>query len=150
MPIFRGKPDLLRRFRAGDRAALESVYRAYVDKVTGIVRFGFRLPSASGTVSGASMSAGETSDLVHEIFVKAFAGPARASFDGLRDYGPYLYALTRNVLADWRRRLGRELPTDVHELRKAGDEAWVPDDGDEVYPWADADTIALVRRYVDG
>jgi RNA polymerase sigma-70 factor (ECF subfamily) len=86
---------------------------------------------------------------VQEIFVKAFAVPAREGFDGLRDYGPYLYAIARNVLADWGRRAGRELPTEMSKLQLAGDEAWVPDE-EELGPWADADTVALVRRYLDG
>ena len=148
MPIFRGKPDLLRGFRAGDRPALETVYRAYVDRVTGIVRFGFRLPA--GTMApGLRVNAGEVADVVQEIFLKAFAARARESFDGIRDYGPYLYTIARNVLADWARRSGRELPTANLELRADQGEGWVPGD-EELGPWADDETVALVRRYVEG
>jgi RNA polymerase sigma factor (sigma-70 family) len=149
MPIFRGKPELLRGFRAGDRAALEIVYRAYVDKVTKVIRFGFKLREGDASIPGLRVNPVETADLVQEIFVKAFAVPAREAFDGLREYGPYLYAVARNVLADWGRRSGRELPTETDRLQQAGDDAWVPDD-DELGPWADPDTIALVRRYLDG
>jgi RNA polymerase sigma factor (sigma-70 family) len=149
MPIFRGKPDLLREFRAGDRAALELVYRAYVDKVTSVIRFGFKPRDGDCVVSGLRVNAAEIADLVQEIFAKAFAGPARDAFDGLREYGPYLYAIARNVLADWRRRAGRELPTEATRLQQAGDEAWVPTE-DELGPWADPATIALVSRYLDG
>src|SRR4051812_6144779 len=104
MPIFRGKPDLLRGFRAGERPALETVYRAYVDKVTSIIRFGFKLRDGETLVAGLRVDAAETADLVQEIFMKAFGIPARQSFDGLREYGPYLYTIARNVLADWSRR----------------------------------------------
>jgi len=149
MPIFRGKPDLLRGFRTGDRAALETVYRTYVDRVTNIVRFGFKTPGGDTRVAGLRVDAAETADLVQEIFVKAFGARGRDGFDGLRDYGPYLYAIARNVLADWGRRAGRELPTEMSKLQQAGDQAWVPDE-DDVGPWADAGTIALVRRYLEG
>jgi RNA polymerase sigma factor (sigma-70 family) len=146
MPIFRGKPDLLRGFRAGDRAAIETIYRAYVDKVTNIVRFGFRLPGG-GSAPGLRVNAAEIADVVQEIFLKAFAESARASFDGIREYGPYLYAISRNVLADWSRRSGRELPAHPALLQEA--EAEAPTD-DDVGPWGDPETVALARRYVDG
>jgi RNA polymerase sigma factor (sigma-70 family) len=149
MPIFRGKPDLLRGFREGDRSALELVYRAYVDKVTGIVRFGFRLPESAVVAAGLRGNASEVADVVQEIFVKAFGRAARASFDGLREYGPYLYAIARNVLADWSRRAGRELPTLASELERASDESWVPSD-EELGPWADPSTLARVRGYLEG
>jgi RNA polymerase sigma-70 factor (ECF subfamily) len=149
MPIFRGKPDLLRGFRAGERPALEIVYRANVDKVTSIIRFGFQPRDGQGTVPGLRVNAAETADLVQEVFAKAFTEPARRSFDGLREYGPYLYAIARNVLADWGRRVGRELPTEQRRLQQEVEDSWVPGD-DELLPWADADTIALVSRYLDG
>lgn len=146
MTIFRGKPDLLRAFREGDRPAIETVYRAYVDRVTNIVRFGFRLP-AGGMAPGLRVNAAEVADVVQEIFLKAFAVSARASFDGIREYGPYLYAISRNVLADWARRSGREPPTITTEVQQA--EAEAPGD-DELDPWADGETVALVRRYLEG
>jgi RNA polymerase sigma factor (sigma-70 family) len=152
MPIFRGRPDLLRDFRAGKRPALETVYRAYVDKVTGVIRFGFRPPAGTTRITGLKVDAAETSGLVQEVFLKAFAAPARASFDGLRDYGPFLYAIARNVLADWGRRLGRELPMLAEDLQRMGeradDAAWVPDE--ESNSWADPETVALTERYVEG
>ena len=70
-------------------------------------------------------------------------------FDGLRDYGPYLNTIARNVVADWWRRAGREVPTEGHLLQEAGDEAWVPSE-EEAGPWADPGTIAVVQRYVAG
>jgi RNA polymerase sigma-70 factor, ECF subfamily len=149
MPIFRGKPDLLRGFRAGERAALETIYRAHVDKVTSIIRFGFQPRDGQSSVPGLRVHAAETADLVQEVFAKAFTAPARRSFDGLREYGPYLYAIARNVLADWGRRAGRELPTEQRRLQQEAEDSWVPGD-DELVPWADAGTIALVSRYLDG
>jgi RNA polymerase sigma-70 factor (ECF subfamily) len=146
MPIFRGQPRLLQRFREGDRAALETVYRAYVDKITSIARFGFRLPAAGLTAPGLAHRPDEVADLVQEVFLKAFARKVRQSFDGERPYGPFLYAIARNVAVDWARQRGREIPTPWRDLPE-GDAELTPDEAGDA-PWADDATMALVRRYV--
>jgi RNA polymerase sigma factor (sigma-70 family) len=101
--------DDLQRFRDGDRSALELVYRAYREKITAIVRQRVRL---YGCTRPGGSSPEVIGDLVQDIFVRAFAPRARRAFDGVRDYGPYLFALARNVLVDWARCKGREVPTD--------------------------------------
>lgn len=111
MPIFRGNARLLQRFRAGDRDALEQVYRAYVDKIANIARFGFRSRAGTALVGGVGFDATEIADIAQEVFVKAFSDSARRAFDGQREYGPYLYAIARNAIADQLHRSGRELPT---------------------------------------
>src|SRR6185436_19449677 len=85
-------------------------YRAYVDKVSKIVRFGFRLPQGGAVVPGFGWRDDEIADIVQEVFARSFSHSARASYDGERDYAPYLYAVARNVLTDRARRVGRELP----------------------------------------
>jgi RNA polymerase sigma-70 factor, ECF subfamily len=146
MPIFRGNPELLRRFRDGDRDALETVYRAYVDKIANVVRFGFRLPGGAGSVSGLGFSADETADLVQEVFARSFAAGARAAYDGVREYGAYLYAIARNAVVDRARRTRRELPTSWRELERFRDEELEPNDARS--PWSDEETIAVVRDYL--
>jgi RNA polymerase sigma-70 factor (ECF subfamily) len=148
MPIFRGNPELLRRFREGDRDALETVYRAYVGKIENIVRFGFRLPDGGGIVGGIGWQPAEIVDAIQEVFAKGFATAARAGFDGARDYGPYLYAITRNVLADRLRRTHRELPTPWQELERLREGELVPHE--EPAAWADEATVAVVRAYLGG
>jgi RNA polymerase sigma-70 factor (ECF subfamily) len=145
MTVFRGQPELLRRFRAGDPAALETVYRTYVDRVGGILRFGFRVASTGAVVSGVTGDAHDTADLVQEVFVKAFAPAARLAYDGLRDYAPFLYAIARNVAVDWARRRGREVLTGWAELERA--EELAPHDHEP--PWADEGTMTVVNRYID-
>src|SRR5262245_9496089 len=108
MPIFREDRDLLRRFREGDRAALEKVYWAYVGTVVKILRFGFSVPTRGVHVPGAAHGE-ELGDLVQEVFTRAFSKSAREAFDGLRDYGPYLSQLTRNLRVDRLRAQGREI-----------------------------------------
>jgi len=146
MPIFRGNPRLLRDFRDGSRDALERVYQTYVDRIAGIVRHGFRLPGQGVVVRGLGFDATECADVVQEVFAKSFSHSARRSFDGLRDYGPYLYAITRNVLADRLRRSRRELPTPWEELQRAQDSAL--EVGDEAAAWGDERSVAVVRAYV--
>jgi RNA polymerase sigma-70 factor (ECF subfamily) len=146
MTVFRGQAELLARFRAGDPSALERVYRTYVDRIGGIVRFGFRLPSQGVTVRGVAETAHDVADLVQEVFVKAFSPAARRAFDGLRDYAPFLFAIARNVVVDWARRRGREIPTAWTELERADE---LEERSDEP-AWADEATMAIVQSYVDG
>jgi RNA polymerase sigma-70 factor (ECF subfamily) len=148
MSIFRRKAELLSRFRRGDRDALEEVYRAYVDKVSKIVRFGFRLPQGGAVVPGLGWRADEVADIVQEVFARSFSHSARASYDGERDYAPYLYAVARNVLADRARRVGRELPMAWSELLRVREEDLAANE--EESAWADAATVAAVRAYVEG
>ena len=147
MPIFRGSPQLLRGFREGRRDALEQVYRAYVDNIANLVRYGFTVRSTGAVIRGLGFSAHEVADTVQDIFAKSFSETARRSYDGVRDYGPYLYAIARNVIAD-RLRKTREVPTPWRELEQAREleiEANRPADA-----WADPAVVAAVREYLGG
>jgi RNA polymerase sigma factor (sigma-70 family) len=142
MALLLHDPDLLRRFRAGDRAALEEVYWAYVGQVESLIRRAL----SRGTVSGRPTTGpGDASDLVQEVFVKVFSRQARAAYDGVRPFGAYLLTVARNVLIDWGRRCGRELATDADLLERAV-EGWGPVDE----PWTDPRTLELVRRFLGG
>lgn len=92
---------LFSAFRRGERQALERMYRMHVDEVEHFVAA--RLARA-GRFSGANLA-----DLVQDVFLRAFSATARASYDGERDYAPFLLTLARNVLVDWLRRGAREL-----------------------------------------
>lgn len=52
----------------------------------------------------------EQMDCVQEVFARAFAPPARASYDGLRPYGTWLARIARNLRIDQHRKTGREIP----------------------------------------
>jgi RNA polymerase sigma-70 factor (ECF subfamily) len=39
-------------------------------------------------------------DLLQEVFLRAFSASARAAYDGVREYGPYLKAIARNRFID--------------------------------------------------
>lgn len=139
--------QLLARFRAGDREALEQVYWAYVDTVEAIVRFGFSASSSRVRGRGAFQGPAEMADLVQDIFIKAFAPQARQAYDGLRPYGPYLHTIARNVLADWGRRCGREIVVDPDDMQSAlARQVRESDDLD----YAEAQTVLVVERFVRG
>ena len=93
---------LQRAFRRGDHDALEAVYRQYVGDVERFVR---RTLGRMGRFAPSDLA-----DIVQDVFVKAFARAARESYDGERAYGPFLLTITRNVVIDWARRSGREIP----------------------------------------
>jgi RNA polymerase sigma-70 factor (ECF subfamily) len=135
-------PDLLQRFRDGHKAALETVYRAYVGTVTRITAALLR--RNSGTAWFELMATGELPDLVQEIFVRAFSPQARRRFDGVRDYAPYLGSIARNVVVDYLRSRRRQTVTSqvvasMSDLSR--------DDGTD----AEADVPReLVTRYLNG
>jgi RNA polymerase sigma-70 factor, ECF subfamily len=138
-PPLRGPADVLRRFREGDPLVLEGVYRTYVGPVTTIVRCALK---ASCRTRRWTV---ESTDLVQEVFVRAFAPAARRSFDGAREYGPYLYAVARNVVIDWARRVSREVPTDLIEMEMMADAQVVRIDEED-----DARLRGVVKRYLAG
>lgn len=131
MPYLRQKAALLTAFRAGDPEAMAEVYWAYVSRVESFVRK-FAEPV-------------DVPDLVQEAFVRALAETSRRAYDGVRDYGPYLVAVARNLVIDRARIRGRELPTDSDELAEHPAE----DDGDAP-PWAEPATVKVVEAYLAG
>lgn len=135
--IFHGRPDLLSRFRDGDRTALEEIYWAYVDRIELIARNGFA--KAAGALTA------DVADVVQETFARAFADDTRRRFDGLSDYAPYLSSIARHVLADAWRRAGRQQPVpDVAALVEPSQDA-VADAG-----VGDAELSRAVDEYLAG
>jgi RNA polymerase sigma factor (sigma-70 family) len=131
MTVFRDRPELLRAFRNGRRDALEAVYWHYVDAIEKLAwRELMRiLPTAARQ---------EIADLVHDVFARAFTERARLGYDGIRDYGPYLFTLARNTIVDWARRHGREVPIEARPEEAAVEEP----------PVADAATMRVVTAYL--
>jgi RNA polymerase sigma-70 factor (ECF subfamily) len=127
--IFAERAGLLPRFRRGERAALEEVYFAYIDLVAFVVRQSFHGAHAA--------------DLIQETFARAFAERARLAYDGLRPYRPFLLTICRNLVVDDGRKRGRELAVDDPPEP-------LPADGGHDPEWADAETVAVVERYVAG
>ena len=145
MPIFRTDRVLLDRFRAGVPQALESVYWEYVRGVERLLSAGFEVSSRGTRVGGACRRPQDLADLVQDVFVRAFSEKGRHGYDGLRDYGPYLYAIARNVLVDWARLRGREIQLPWPELEAAMETTLIAED---LAPWADPATMRVVEEYL--
>jgi RNA polymerase sigma-70 factor (ECF subfamily) len=138
MPFFRGRPDRLQAFRTGERSVVEEVYWSYLARIEAIVRHGFRRTVASATVP---IPAADVADAVQEVFARAFRESARAAYDGIRDYGPFLATIARNVVADWGRRRGHA----VVEIAADMDNLPPPDDAQV---WAEDAVMQLVESYL--
>ena len=108
---------LLDGFRQGRKWALERVYEAYVDDVARFLRLGFVFESGGSTVRyNGAPSEFQLEDWVHDVFIRAFADSARAQYDGLRPYTPYLQRIARNLVIDELRRKEHQLRAHVAEL----------------------------------
>src|SRR5262245_41517183 len=143
MPLLRTDRGLLAGFRQGERAALERVYWEYVERVERVVRHGFLLLRQEGAVQVAGLRPGDVGDVVQETFTRAFGERARLAYDGLRDYGPFLLTITRNLLVDRARKYGRELGLDdLEEFAEPAAEEKEP-------PFADDATMKATREYLE-
>lgn len=143
MPLFREQPELLEPFRRGEPRALEVVYFAYVERVELILRRGFQIQREQKRVTGASPS--DVRDLLQEVFLRAFDERARRAFDGVREYGPYLATIARNVLADWGRKRGQTLLLD--EIPAHLEPSTVEPDALEE---EDPRVLRIVEEYISG
>jgi RNA polymerase sigma factor (sigma-70 family) len=117
---------------------LEELYWAYVDRVERIVRYGFYRVGA-GRVAGVPSS--DVRDVVQEVFSRAFRETARRTYDGVRDYSPFLATIARNVVTDWARRRGHTIVEVSDELDDA------PADDVEL-AWADEAVMRVVDEYL--
>lgn len=143
MSYLRENPEMLRRFRAGEPSALDWVYRTYLKFVDIVICRGVTLVSRNIQIQGAREHA-DRLDLIQTTFTQAFSQAARQAYDGLRDYRPYLLTICRNVLIDWTRKRGRELPS--AEI----DQIPVEDPGEEQAAWADPAVMKIVNEYLAG
>ena len=110
MPLFQNDPQLLAAFRAGERGALETVYRFYARPLDVYFR---ALARRSGIAVFAQ--SGVVQDLLQEAFIRAFSHHARQSYDATREFSPYLKAIARNAFVDALRKRKHEIPFEEHE-----------------------------------
>lgn len=91
--------EVLRGFRAGERAALTEVYRLHAREIAGLLRHGFSFRAGERSHRFVGYRSGfELQDALHETFRRAFEPGARMSYDGVRPYAPYLRTIARNVV----------------------------------------------------
>jgi RNA polymerase sigma-70 factor (ECF subfamily) len=128
---------LLEAFRRGDREALERVYSSHVRHVEERVR---AVLNRLGKLTAADLA-----DLVQDAFLQAFSERARGQYDGERDYGPFVIAIARNIVIDWIRRSGREVPM-ADLLGWFAEEPAVETESEAF----DSVLLANTRAYIDG
>src|SRR5580692_8945302 len=141
MTVFVGNDHLLRRFRAGDREALGTVYWHYVDAVEALLR------RCLASRAGAMAHGKEVADVLQDVFVKAFSESARLAFDESREYRPFLMVIARHTLIDHLRVAPREISLDAAAIDALVDtrEGHEQDSG----PWGEPQTMALVEKYIE-
>ena len=129
--------DVIERFRAGDAEAVRALYREHAGAVMTV---------AVSIVRDRELAA----DVVQQTFVKAWR--SAASFQGDREFAPWLYAIARNTAVDALRaeakptRGGHEQEVDVHVEGTSMEQVW---EGFQVRHAVDAlppDERDVVRR----
>jgi RNA polymerase sigma-70 factor (ECF subfamily) len=143
--IFSRGDDLLERFRRGEKAALDEVYRTYVHAIARAVSAALHRHGVAAR--GWRTAAADLPDLVQEVFARAFDPATRQRFDGLRPYGPFLARIAHNVAVDYLRRTGRQVVTEGEELFDQIATAMPQTDADDSF--ADATTMDVVKRYLE-
>lgn len=103
--------ELLARFRSGDSAALEQVYRFYVPAVMRFLRRGFVVTKSTNPTRFSLSQPFELENAVQEIFTRAFSERARLAYDGLRPYRDFLFGIGKHVALDELRRRHRQAGT---------------------------------------
>jgi RNA polymerase sigma-70 factor (ECF subfamily) len=91
----------LAQFRAGERGALERVFRVYAPYVSAILR------SGTAHAGGGTCHVGdaeERQDLMQEVFVRVLGPVMRARYDQAYPYTAFLRGVVRNVMVEHVRR----------------------------------------------
>jgi RNA polymerase sigma factor (sigma-70 family) len=147
MTVFAKDKELLRRFRAGDRQALATVYWHYFDTVAVLLRRCLAAADRRGWSPQADVA-----DVLQDVFVKAFAERVRLVYDDRREYRPFLMAIARNTLVDHLRGAPREIQLDpaTIEALVGSQTSQETHESAEQLPWADPQTMLLVDHYVAG
>ena len=91
--------DLLGRFKAGERAAMDDVYRHYMPGVTSFLRKGFTFRSGKGHYYFKGIvDPSELKSAVQEVFRRAFEDKARTSYNGINSFTNWVLAISRNMV----------------------------------------------------
>lgn len=105
---------LRRRFLAGERAALTTVFDWYAPRLAQRLRRGITVNKDGVAHHVAPLASHmELEAVLQETFLRAFEESARARYDGARAYLPYLLAIARNLLIDDARKRKRRKTSPV-------------------------------------
>lgn len=98
-------PQLLARFKAGEKDVLTDLYRAHVRAVSELLQKGFGFSSGKELVRFSGFhDPHKLQEMVQESFIRAFRQSSRDAYDGKRPYRPFLITIARNLVIDSFRR----------------------------------------------
>ncbi|MEO1227620.1 MAG: sigma-70 family RNA polymerase sigma factor [Myxococcota bacterium] len=120
MDPFQNDSKFLARFRAGEAAALDRVYRLYYRPLRSFILRGFAFQSEGRQLYfGGMVQDSDVEDVIQETFRRAFGVRARETYDGVRPYKNYLFTIARNaVITDLTVR-SRQIPVGEALMRDA-------------------------------
>jgi RNA polymerase sigma factor (sigma-70 family) len=96
--LAKNKP-LLAAFKAGDRSALDNVYRQYSRGVRAFLGKGFTFRSGKGNFHFRGIhDDSELDSSVQEVFRRAFEERARTSYNGINSFTNWVLAIARNMV----------------------------------------------------
>lgn len=111
MDPFKQDAKLLEQFRAGNAAALEKVYKAFLQPLKNFVLRGFAFKSDGRDLYFRGLwTEHDLDDIVQETFRRAFGFKARQSYDGVRPYKNYLFTIARNAVINDLMLKNRQIP----------------------------------------
>lgn len=97
----KGNPQLVERFRRGDRELLTELYHAHVNEIRRVLQGGFSFSSRGEAVRFRGFREPfRLQEVLQEVFVHAFREKARLAYDSEQPYLPFLVTITRNWVID--------------------------------------------------
>jgi RNA polymerase sigma factor (sigma-70 family) len=108
---FKQDPELLDRFRQGDAATLDRVYRSFRQPLRNFVLRGFAFKSEGRELYFRGFwTEHDLDDIIQETFRRAFGVKARQAYDGIRPYKNYLFTIARNAVINDLMLKNRQIP----------------------------------------
>ena len=118
----KGNPELVERFRRGDREVLTDLYRAHVDEIRLVLQRGFSFSSKGESVRFRGFKEPfRLQEVLQEVFVHAFREKARIAYDANQPYLPFLVTIGRNWVIDRYRKERTEATLFVSVAEIAGE-----------------------------
>lgn len=94
-------PELVERFRVGDRETLAALYQEHVEAAEDLLRRGFSFKSKDQAIRFRGFREPfELQEVLQDGFIRAFRKSSREAYDGAKPFRPYLITIFRNLVID--------------------------------------------------
>ncbi len=119
----KGNPELVERFRRGDREVLTELYRAHVDEIRLVLLRGFSFSSKGAPIRFRGFQEPfKLQEVLQDVFVHAFREKARLAYNIEQPYLPFLVTIARNWVIDRHRKERTEAALFVSVADIAGED----------------------------